>query len=84
MQSIDYQDNIEGVSAMYLCEVCNKSFALTREEEAKLGGERVYAMYTMIGVRFKYICDKCCQANWKFTEDGVLMNETPVKRRSKC
>lgn len=74
----------EGVSRVRLCEVCKQDFALAQDEEASLCEERVYAMYTMIGVRFKYICDKCYQANWKFTEDGVLMNETPIKRRKKC
>lgn len=31
----------------------------------------------------RYICEKCSQDNWKFTEHGVLINETPVKKKGK-
>ena len=83
MQLMYYQDNIEGVSAVYFCEVCQEPFAMMWEEEAKLGKDRVAIDYITRGIRRKFICDNCYQNNWKFTEHGVLMNETPVKKKGK-
>lgn len=81
VQSIDYRNNIEGVSVVYLCEACHEPFSMMWEEEIKLGSDRDTTEYTPRGLRRKFICDKCYQDNWKFTEHGVLMNETSVKKK---
>lgn len=80
---MDYKDNIEGVSVGYICEACRQPFFLTWEEEAKLGSDRFVIENTIRGIRRKFICNSCYQDNYKFTEHGVLMNETPVKKRKK-
>ena len=83
MQSINCCDNIEGVSIIHLCEVCQRAFALTFEEECNLPKERVFTESTIAGIRHKYICNLCSIDNWKFTEHGVLINETPVTKKKK-
>ena len=83
MQPINCCDNIEGVSIVYFCEACHQPFSLMWEEEAKLSKDRIATEYTICGIRRKFICNSCSQNNWKFTEHGVLINETPVKKKGK-
>lgn len=74
---------------VFLCEVCHKSFEMTWEERrAKLiDGKQMSTIYESINGQIRthdrHICDGCYQNNWKFTEHGVLMNETPVKKKGK-
>ena len=75
--------NVEDIRAVYFCEACRNSFTMSPEEEFKLNNDRVFIYSTVLGARRKFICDKCYQNNYKFTEHGVLMNETPVKKRVK-
>ena len=79
---MDYKNNIEGVSVGYICEACQQPFFLMWEEEAKLSKDRIAIEHTICGIRRKFICNSCYQDNYKFTEHGVLMNETPVKKES--
>lgn len=76
------------MNPIFLCEVCRKIFEMTWEErQVKLVGEQISTTDTLVNGRIRtnrrYICDDCYQNNWKFTEHGVLMNETPVKKRGK-
>ena len=65
-----------------LCEACHQCFTFPIEEEPAFDRERIIVESTGV-VRRRYICDNCYQNNWKFTEHGVLMNETPVKKKGK-
>lgn len=66
-----------------LCEVCGNEFVLSFKNMIQLSRERVAIDTTPRGTRRRYICEDCYQNNWKFTEHGVLMNETPVKKKGK-
>ena len=68
-------------SVGYICEACHQPFSLMWEEETRLGSDRFAIENTIRGIRRKFICNSCYQDNWKFTEHGVLMNETPVKKK---
>ena len=71
------------------CEVCRTPARLMWKEEAETSSDRFAIESTWNGaigkyiIRRKFICDKCYKDNWMFTEHGVLMNETPVKKRVK-
>lgn len=52
------------------CEVCSSLIPLDEKEK-------------ITDVAKRQICNKCAQDGWKFTEQGVLMNETPVKKKKK-
>lgn len=67
----------------HICEACRQSFSLMWEEEAKLSKDRIAIEHTIRSIRRKFICNSCYQNNWKFTEHGVLINETPVKKKGK-
>ena len=65
------------------CEACNNCFTFPTEEEQTLFDNKGMIIEKTHTIRRRYICDECRQNNWKFTEHGVLMNETPVKKRVK-
>ena len=52
------------------CEVCSSLIPLDEKEKVTTVAKR-------------HICSKCALEGWKYTEHGVLMNETPVKKRKK-
>lgn len=81
MQLTNYLNNIEGVSVGYICEACRQPIFLVWEEEMKLGSDRIVVENTIRGIRRKFICNSCYQNNWRLTGGGVLINETPVKKR---
>lgn len=69
---------------IYSCKVCGNEFAISFKKEIQLSRERVAMDHTPRGTtHHRYICEDCYRNNWKFTEHGVLMNETPVKKRKK-
>lgn len=72
----------------FRCEACNKPTILMWEEIMN-NNDRFAVDITWNGamhsniIRRKFICNDCYQNNWKFTEHGVLMNETPVTKKKK-
>lgn len=68
---------------MDLCEVCGKVFTPTFNEKGQIEYDRVVIARASDPQKYRVICDDCYQNNWKFTEHGVLINETPVKKKKK-
>lgn len=66
-----------------LCDACNHVFSLSVEDETNLPKDRIVIEDTIRGIHRRYICDKCYQDNYKFTEHGVLMYEAPSRKRRK-
>lgn len=68
---------------IYKCVVCGNDFALSLKAKENLGSDRSVFVHISDVPKHRVICDNCYQNNWKFTEHGVLMNETPVKKGKK-
>jgi len=52
------------------CEICSSLIPIDEKEKVSDAAKR-------------QICSKCAQDGWKFTKHGVLMNETPVRKKKK-
>ena len=66
------------------CEVCGKNFKPSFNEKGQIEYDRVVAVISGSDtLKYRVICNDCYQNNWKFTEHGVLINETPVKKKGK-
>lgn len=63
---------------MYICELCGELTQYKFHDEKNEVGDVVF-IYRNPNER--PLCAKCIKDGWKFTEHGVLINETPVKKR---
>ena len=67
-----------------LCDACQKDFSFPIEEEQSLFDSKRLFIRSACGRSQRwYICDQCYKDNFKFNEHGVLMNETPIKKKKK-
>lgn len=66
------------------CKACQQSFSFPIEEEQSLfDSKRLFIRSAPGRTQRWYICNQCYEDNFKFNEHGVLMNETPVKKKGK-